>query len=92
MITKTALVSALTDFLGLVLPKNEPLCETWGQNRRACLGARTIAAVATIFTPPGTLSSQDVLLLIIPSLAMANSMFRKLASALIGTSISRWRI
>ncbi|MBR1344160.1 MULTISPECIES: hypothetical protein [unclassified Bradyrhizobium] len=80
MITKAALVSALTDFLGLILPGNEPLCEAWGQNRRACLGVRTIAAVATIFAPPGTLAAQDALLLIIPSLAMANSMFRKLAS------------
>ena len=79
MITNTA-VSALTDFLGLVLPRNEALCEAWGQNRRACLGARTIAVVATIVTPPGALAAQDVLLLIIPSFAMASSTFRKLAS------------
>jgi hypothetical protein len=45
--------------------------------RRACLGVRTIAAVATIFTPPGTLAAPDALLLIIPSLAMVD--FRKFA-------------
>ncbi|MBP1296340.1 hypothetical protein [Bradyrhizobium elkanii] len=80
MIAKTALVSALTDFLGLILPRKEPLCEAWGKNRRACLDVRTIAAVATIFAPPGTLAAQDALLLIIPSWAMVNLMFRKLAS------------
>jgi hypothetical protein len=80
MITKTALVSALTDFLGLILPANEPLCEASGQSRRTCLGVRTIAAVATIFAPPGTPAAQEALLLIIPSLAMANSMFRRLTS------------
>lgn len=87
MITKTSLSALSSRILELALGSNNHyamLCDHLGQDRRACLGIRFLAAVATIARPSDGVPAQDFFAMACLSLTIVKSTYIDWAAEGIG--------
>ncbi|MBW7974201.1 hypothetical protein [Bradyrhizobium sp. BR 10289] len=65
-------ISAFIDhFIEIALPGRQDLCEALCQDRIPCLGIRLVAAAVSVATPPGSVNTQDLVVLLYLVFAVA---------------------
>ncbi|MHC2275367.1 hypothetical protein ACVME8_001978 [Bradyrhizobium diazoefficiens] len=75
-------ISVVNHFIEMALPGRQGLCESLCQDRIPCLGIRVVAAAVSVATPPGSVNTQDLVVLLYLVFAVAALRLAHLAAVL----------
>ena len=71
MVMMNEVSAAIDQVIEMALPGRQGLCEALCQDRIPCLGIRVVAAAISVATPPGSVNTQDLVVLLYLVFAVA---------------------